>query len=122
MSNNLNGSKPTGQLCAGHQSALTKALQRKGLWKLCKTDAASVALAAEQWLTGTASQEDFNPVVYCLIEIKGKAEEFGHHPLSHECPLCCVERRNKLQGMAYSWIDNVTDTILLLAKTNRLVP
>jgi len=118
----MNGAAgPTGQLCSKHQGDLADALRKKGLWSMCKTDASSVAMAAEQWLKGTGTCEEFNPLVACLLEIKGKAAQFGHPELARTCPLCGVERRHQLTGMAASWIDNVTDSMLLLAKSNGIV-
>lgn len=88
---------------------------------MCKTDAESVAIAAQQWMIGTMTLEEFNPLVACLLEIKGMAEKFGHPQLARTCPLCSVERRQRIHGMAASWIDSVTDSLLLLAKTNGIV-
>jgi hypothetical protein len=112
------------KLCGSHQTDLAAALRKKGLWKLCSTDPHISAVRAQRWLAGVAMREEFDPLVVATLEINSKAKEILHPAIAetqHLCPLCQASKALQRVDIPAAWIDNCTDMMFLVAKTNGLV-
>ena len=109
------------KICNTHFADLRAALNKKGLGPLMENnDDRAVAEFALRWLQGTASMEEFDPLVVSVLEITSHAKTMlGIDPQDPRCPLCAVDFYLGSRG-AESWIDNVTDLMLLTAKVNHL--
>jgi len=115
------------KLCSAHYTDLRRAIQNKGMSGLIR-DPATLRQRADRWLKGRAQESDgFDPLMVATLEIYKKAtEEVGTHLHmtktngEHYCPLCELPR---VHGTAApgAWIDNCTDMVLLICKTNNLL-
>lgn len=108
------------KLCSGHLHDLSHAIKHKGLGRFINPERTTEF--ARKWLNGTASLHEFDPLVVSMLEINAKATQIcGTHLINGSCPLCTVERVLAPNPAAETWIDNVSDCMLLFAKVNHLV-
>lgn len=114
------------KLCSRHYDDLRSAIQHKGMGPLVG-DIATLRERADRWLHGSVIPEDgFDPLMVCTLEIYKKAGELiGSHlnlprpDRQHYCPLCEADR--SFGGTAASsWVDNCTDSVLLICTANGL--
>lgn len=111
------------KMCDNHMRALSKRITEKGMGNLMSDDPAEVTSRTRAWYAGRMSVEQFDPRVICHAEIFGKAKALGLNIPQDRCPLCFVEHVFNMRGERHgddSWIDNVTDAVLLQAKVNDL--
>jgi hypothetical protein len=110
------------RLCDKHIHELSHALSKKGMAHLCSLSDAQAKERGEKWLLGTAKWHEFDPLVVSVFEICKKAVDlFGQQRVANGCPLCKLPRITRIVGIADSWIDNVTDQMLVLALANGLL-
>ena len=109
------------KICGTHFDEVKKALIRKGLGHLIKDrNGEQLSDFAVRWLLGTATMEEFDPLVVAILEITNHAKIFiGMQPQDHRCPLCGVTYALGV-GADDKWVDNVTDLMLLTSKVNGL--
>lgn len=105
-------------LCPGHFEDLKQALTRKGLWYLVDTSPEALTRNIQAWLAGKTTDKQFDPLVGALCEIRQKLVEMGAQQANSTCPLCQVNRILQTVTADQSWIDNVTDMMVLVAKVN----
>lgn len=105
------------KLCSAHSSDLSKALRRKGIAHLMRPERA--VEFAQKWLAGTTTKSEFDPYVVATLEIAKKASDLGVYVVPTCCPLCTVNAAYRKE-LAQSWVDNVTDLMLIVARTNDL--
>ncbi len=118
------------KLCNRHFHDLKTALQHKGLWYLVDLSDPVLARKMEQWRTRQTTDEDFCPYVGASLEIYDKANTimgpeytwiaFGYGTTGKPCPLCAINQHQDNQAVASSWIDNVTDMMVLVAQVNNI--
>lgn len=105
------------RLCLTHLNMLDGDISKKGMHHMCTNVEAEIKRKAELWLAGQLPKEDFDPRIAAVLEIKAKCiDMLGEHD---GCPLCAVGKAFG-QNADKSWSDNVTDLMLLTAKTNGL--
>lgn len=114
------------RLCSRHFADLRAALQKKGLWYLVELEPRHLAMRAQQWLDGNTTDETFDPFVAANMEIHVKAIELmgPEHNWkrngSEPCPLCKLNQFLCNDNADLSWIDNITDMMVLVAITNNI--
>lgn len=113
------------KLCTSHLYDLVKALNQKGLGHLITQDAVPAKIKAERWLAGIAKADEFDPLIVSIFEISKKAMEAMldrsmPRPQDRVCPLCVM---NHVIGPACDreWTDNITDLMVVTARTNNLM-
>lgn len=106
------------KLCQRHISDLIGAIRRKGMGHLISVNDAQASARCAKWLDGKTTADEFDPLVVSMLEINHKASLVTNLSVTAPCcPLCEVERRMQ-RYVASSWIDNVTDMMILICETN----
>ena len=106
-------------VCARHSHDLLAACRKKGMGSLVRPERSR--LFAERWLAGTATKPEFDPYVVAVMEIFSKCKQMNIYVLPGACPVCTAAVAIQSVKTADSWIDNVTDLMLLTARVNHLV-
>jgi hypothetical protein len=106
------------KMCNTHMHDLHSAIKRKGMGSMVSGSAEEATRKARLWLDGRLeTPADFDPLVASTLEVFNKAKEnVGDLPDS-VCPLCAVDR---VLSCATTWVDNVTDIMVLVCETNNL--
>ena len=108
------------KICARHFSDLSEQVKHKGMGSMIRPERSE--LFAQQWLAGHARVHEFDPLVVAALEVNKKATELcGAAIINGSCPLCTVTKVLQNHTADQTWIDNVTDCMLLFAKVNNLV-
>jgi len=106
--------------CARHFEDLYHMVKHKGMGSMVRPEQAEQF--AHYWLNGSAKVHEFDPLVVSVLEINKKAMELcGPAIKQGECPLCTIAKVLQRKDAAETWIDNVTDAMLIFCKMNRLV-
>lgn len=104
-------------ICNTHSHDLLKVIKDKGMVEHISLTKEQAVIKAKRWLQGNATKEQFDPYVVASLEIYQKANEQLGLIEDPVCPLCVVEQ---VLGASHSWIDNVTDLLVLFCRTNDL--
>lgn len=107
------------KICGRHSHDMLHALRRRGMQKLIRPE--DSVTFAKRWLEGLATKPEFDPFVVATLEIFKKCHDMSIYVLEGGCPLCAVNVAFQKNDADASWIDNVSDLMLLTAQTNRLV-
>ena len=107
------------KLCTRHTHDLHEDIKKKGMGRYVSLNTQDVKRKTHLWLHGAATPADFDPYVVAVLEINKKAHEEYGIPHHHTCPLCYIDH---ILGMraATTWIDNVTDLMVVTCRTNNL--
>lgn len=107
------------KMCTGHLHDLREQLRRKNLWRLHQPERAQ--LFAQQWLAGACAPHEFDPLVVSILEINKKVSELCGQLVNGTtvCPICLASR-HLMTDISVTWLDDVTDLMLLTAKVNHL--
>lgn len=106
------------RLCATHSSALLEMVKRKGMGRYITQSTDSVRRKTKLWLTGQAQPYDFDPYIVAALEVAKKAREM-YGVQNGTCPLCAADHFLGF-GAASTWIDNVTDLMVVTCQANDL--
>lgn len=111
------------RLCNSHGHDLYSAVKRKGMAHRITTTEQGMKDVRDRWLTGTTPEGEFDPLVVATLEVFNKADEmFGKSwEKKSGCPLCAVDGILK-QEAAKTWVDNITDLMLVTCIANGLMP
>lgn len=104
------------KFCNTHGHDLLATIKRKGMGSHVSLSGEEASMKARKWLAGRLeSPRDFDPYAVSTLEIFQKAKDnFGSVP-EHICPLCVAETT---LHCAATWIDNVTDAMVLVFEAN----
>lgn len=104
------------KFCNTHSHDLLAAIKRKGMGSHVSMTPGEAATKARMWLAGSLnSPRDFDPYVVSTLEVFQKAKDnFGSLP-EHICPFCVADTTLKC---AATWIDNVTDAMVMVCEAN----
>ena len=115
------------KICSRHLHDLMQSIRYKGMGYLVTNDPQEARQRAEMWLAGNLPIEKFDPMVGATFEIYGKASELcgefierHRYNGSEPCPLCLVPKYLHDAGADTSWIENVTDALLVMAQVNHI--
>ena len=107
-------------ICSRHLADLNTALRHKGLLPLCKWESQEeIKQFATTWLQGSAVRESFDPRIVAILEIQAKARQMRFN--THACPLCTIPKVTSNTAAAASWLDNISDLMVIVARTNELM-
>lgn len=107
--------------CSRHFDDIKQALKQKGLWHLVDLDPEVIKYRGHQWLHGKTTDRTFDPFVATSLEINSKLIMLvgPNWQTTHgKCGLCVVERFLDRGDAPKSWIDNITDLMVVVAITN----
>ncbi len=115
------------KFCSRHMHDMGAAIRKKGMGHMITQSDVEVARKAQAWLAGTLPAHEFDPMIASILEVNAKAVDLlGTRLLeqknngNHHCPLCSANQILKNPAIDTSWIDNVTDLMVITAHQNGL--
>lgn len=113
--------------CSRHMSDLARAIRKKGMGHMITQSDVDIARKTQLWFQGALTAEEFDPLLVSILEINAKAVDLlGTRLLekkangNEHCPLCSANQILKSTRMDISWIDNITDMMVIVALSNGL--